>query len=73
MGLRFLIGLILTVGMGLSVGWMLLLAFRLVGKPPGQDPKYDAAAAYWSGSFKVFGVLGILCVIFQVILLMAGL
>jgi hypothetical protein len=65
--------LILTVGIGLSSGWVLLLAFRFVGKPAGQDPQDDAAAAYWSGPFKVVGVLGILCVIFQVILLVAGL
>ena len=23
--------------------WLLLLAYRVVGKPPGQDPKYDAS------------------------------
>jgi hypothetical protein len=25
--------------------WLLLLAYRIVGKPAGQDPKYDASIA----------------------------
>jgi len=37
----------------------LLLAYRVVGKPAGQDPKYDAAIRFWSGTFTVLGVLGI--------------
>jgi hypothetical protein len=68
----FLIGLIGTVVMGLSCVWLLLLAFRFLGKPAGQDPQYDAAIAYWSGTFKVVGVLGIVSVIFQVICLVAA-
>jgi hypothetical protein len=35
-------------------------------------PGYDTAIAYWSGTFKVLGVLGILSVVFQVIALVAG-
>jgi hypothetical protein len=51
---------------------LLLLAYRTVGKPAGQDPRYDAAIAYWSGTFKVVGVLGIVSVVLQVIALVAG-
>ena len=40
--------------------WWLLLAYRVVGKRPGQDPKYDASIEYWRGTFKVMGVLGII-------------
>jgi hypothetical protein len=45
--------------------WLLLVAYRLVGKPRGQDPKYDASIEYWSGTFKVIGVLGIIALILQ--------
>jgi len=47
--------------------WWLLLAYRVVGKPPGQDPKYDASIEYWRGTFKVMGVLGIIVLILQVV------
>ncbi len=40
--------------------WLLLAAYRVVGEPRGQDRKYDAALEYWSGTFKVVGVLGII-------------
>jgi hypothetical protein len=32
--------------------------------PAGQDPRYDAAITYWSGTFKVVGILS---VVFQLI------
>jgi hypothetical protein len=64
MRLLFLIGTVVT---GLIAFWFLLLAYRVVGKPAGQDARYDAAIAYWSGTFKVVGVLGILSVVFQVL------
>jgi hypothetical protein len=50
--------------------WWLLLAYRVVGKPPGQDPKYDASIEYWGGTFKVMGVLGIIVLILQVVVLL---
>jgi len=46
--------------------WLLLLAYRVVARPAGQDPKYDAALAYWSGSFKVLGIIGLLAVALKV-------
>jgi hypothetical protein len=57
---------------GLSCAWLLLLAYPIVGKPDGQDPRFDAAIEYWSGPSKAVGVLGILSVIFQVIAMVAG-
>ena len=62
-----LIGLTGTVVISLCSMWMLLLAYRIVGKPLGQDPRYDASIEHWSGTFKVVGVLGILAAIVQVI------
>ena len=46
--------------------WLLLLAYRVVGKPPGQDPKYDASMEYWAGTFKVMGVLGIIVLVLEI-------
>ena len=51
-----------AVFIGLWSVWLLLLAYRIVGKPAGQDAKYDAAMEYWSGTFKVMGVIGLLAV-----------
>ena len=62
-----LIGLIGTVLVAVCSIWLLLLAYRIVGRPAGQDPRYDASIEYWSGTFKVAGVLGILAVVLQVI------
>jgi hypothetical protein len=50
--------------------WLLLLAYRVVGKPRGQDPKYDASIEYWSGSFKVIGILGIFVLVLEVLTLL---
>jgi len=47
--------------------WLLLLAYRVVGKPPGQDPEYDAALKYWSREFKLGGVLGLLTLALEVL------
>lgn len=47
--------------------WMLLLAYRIVGKSPGKDPKYDAWMEYWGGTFKVLGVIGIIVLILHVV------
>lgn len=35
--------------------WLLLTAYRVVGKPPGADEKYDAWHRQWGGSYKVLG------------------
>ena len=51
-----------SVFIGLWCVWLLLLAYRIVGKPPGQDPKYDASMEYWSGTFKVMGILGLIVI-----------
>jgi hypothetical protein len=48
-----------------SIG-LLLLVSRKVGKPPGQDPKYDTWIQ-WSGTFKVVGILGIICFALEVL------
>jgi hypothetical protein len=55
-----------TVLIGLWSVWLLLLAYRVVGKPVGQDPDYDASMKYWSGTFKVMGVIGLLAIAFEV-------
>jgi len=55
-----------TVFIGLWSVWLLLTAYRVVGKPPGQDPKYDASIEYWSGTFTVIGVMGLIAVVLQV-------
>jgi hypothetical protein len=47
--------------------WLLLLAYRVVGKKPGQDPKYDAAMEYWSGTFKVMGILALIALAMEVV------
>jgi hypothetical protein len=53
--------------------WLMLLAYRVVGKPKGADPKFDAAIEYWSGTFKVIGVLGILTLVLQLAVLVIDL
>jgi hypothetical protein len=55
-----------TVVIGLWSVWLLLLAYRVVGKPAGQDPRYDASLEYWSGTFKVMGLIGLLAVALEV-------
>jgi hypothetical protein len=50
--------------------WWVLTAYRVVGKPPGQDPKYDAKMAYAGGSFKVLGVIGILLEVGYIVVLL---
>jgi hypothetical protein len=47
--------------------WLLLLAYGVVGKPRGQDPKYNASIQYWSPTFKALGVLGIIVIILEVL------
>ena len=47
--------------------WLLLLAYRVVGKPRGQDPKYDAFIEYWSGTLKFLGLLGIIVLVLEVV------
>jgi hypothetical protein len=53
MGWLSAIGLICRIAIGLWSVWLMLLAYRIVGKPAGQDPSYDASIAYWSGTYKV--------------------
>jgi hypothetical protein len=55
-----------TAVLGLCGIWLLLLAYRVVGKPRGQNAGYDASADYWSGTFKVIGVLSILVNLLEV-------
>ena len=35
--------------------WLLLTAYRVVGKPPGADEKYDAWHRQWVGTLKLLG------------------
>ena len=46
--------------------WLLLTAYRVIGKQPGQDPQYDASIKYWAGNFKVIGVFSIIAFILDV-------
>jgi hypothetical protein len=62
-----LLGRICTIAIGLWAAWLMLLAYRVVGKPAGQDASYDAYIKYWSGTFKVIGALGLVCVVLEVI------
>lgn len=55
--------------LGLCGIWLLLLAYRVVGKPRGEDAKYDASIDYWSGTFKVIGVLSIVVILLEVAIL----
>jgi hypothetical protein len=47
------------LGLDLSLacygGWLLLTAYRMVGKPPGADEKYDAWHRQWAGTLKLLG------------------
>ena len=42
-----LIGTICVIVTCLWSVWLMLLAYRIVGKPAKQDPKYDNWIAYW--------------------------
>ena len=57
-------GIILS---GVWSAWWFLLAFRVVGKRPGQDPKFDAWMEHWSGTFKVMGVIGIIGMVLEAV------
>jgi hypothetical protein len=46
------VGDLLLAGYGV---WLLLAAYRVVGKPPGADEKYDAFHRHWVGTWKVLG------------------
>ena len=35
--------------------WLLLTAYRVVGKPAGADEKYDAWHRQWAGTYKLLG------------------
>jgi hypothetical protein len=35
--------------------WLLLTAYRVIGKVPGTDEKYDAAMARQGGTYKIIG------------------
>ncbi len=58
-----LIGTICTIVCCLWWLWLMLLTYRIVGPPAGQDPRYDTSIAYWSGTYKVLGVLSILVIV----------
>jgi hypothetical protein len=53
--------------------WLVLLAYRVVGKPRGQDPKFDAWIEYWAGTFKVMGAIGIIVLLLQVVVFLLDL
>ncbi len=57
-----ILGMVVTGSYGV---WLLLLAYRVVGKPRGQDANYDASIDYWSGTFKVIGFLAILAIFLE--------
>ncbi len=48
---------------------LLLLAYRVVDKPRGQDAAYDAAIDYWSDTFKALGWIGIVVLTLEVLTL----
>jgi hypothetical protein len=52
-----LIEAVISIGGGL---YATLLGFRLVGKPPGVDPNYDARIQKVSGILRICGPLVIL-------------
>jgi hypothetical protein len=60
-GIPFLGGLLVT-----------LLAYRVVGKPPGQDPRWDAWHAKWAGLLKVLGPLLMGASVLMAVLKLAG-
>jgi hypothetical protein len=39
--------------------WLLLIAYRVVGKPLGADERYDAWHRHWAGTHKVLGWMGV--------------
>jgi hypothetical protein len=62
-----------TVLIGLWSVWLLLLAYHVVGKRPGQVPKFDASMEYWSGTFKVMGVIGIIAAALETVAIVVDL
>jgi hypothetical protein len=49
------IGLVIDVLLGICGVVILLYAYRLLGKPPGADEKYDAAMGRHVGIYKIVG------------------
>jgi hypothetical protein len=49
-----------------------LLAYRKIGKRPGQDPEFDKWMTFMSSTFKLMGVLGIIVIVCQVVVLFLG-
>jgi hypothetical protein len=66
----FWIHLAALVFFALQSTLLFLIAYRVVGKPRGQDPKYDTEMDYWSGSLKVLAVIGIIAVFFELLSLL---
>jgi hypothetical protein len=51
--------------------WAFLLAYRVIGKRPGEDPGFDQYMSFMSGSFKVIGVIGVITIALSLIGLVA--
>jgi hypothetical protein len=47
--------------------WIFLLAYRKIGKRPGQNAAYDEWMSFMSGTLKVMRVLGIITIVFSII------
>jgi hypothetical protein len=50
--------------------WLLLTAYRVVGKPPGADEKYDAWYRHWAGSWKLLGWSGVVLMVLNLAVLL---
>ncbi|MBV9124642.1 MAG: hypothetical protein JO112_14895 [Planctomycetes bacterium] len=61
---------LLAAFLGLLGLWHLLLAYRILGKPPGQDPNYDAYMKTRSRRFKVLGLGWFLLCLLQVLFIL---
>lgn len=47
--------------------WAFLLAYRKIGKRPGENPAFDEWMSSMSGMFKAMGVLGVVVIVLSVI------
>jgi hypothetical protein len=59
--------LVSLLGQVAITAWTFLLAYRIVGKRPGEDPAYDKRIDFLSGTLKVMGALGVLTIIFSLV------
>ena len=50
------LSVVVAIGVFITCGWqvwLMLCAYRIVGKPVGEDPKYDGWIAYWSAKHGI--------------------